>query len=93
VRKETEMDLNVHGRVFLVTGGTSGLGLAAARTLVQEGARVVVSSRRQEAVDKAVAELGGNEVALGVAADNADPAAAARLVASAMEHTGGSTDC
>lgn len=82
------MDLNVHGKVFLVTGGTSGLGLAAARTLVQEGARVVVSSRRQEAVDKAVAELGGNEVALGVAADNADPAAAAWLVASAMEHYG-----
>jgi 3-oxoacyl-[acyl-carrier protein] reductase len=71
-----------------VTGGTSGLGLAAARTLVAEGARVVVSSRGRQAVDKAVAELGGDEIAVGVAADNADPATAGRLVASALERFG-----
>jgi 3-oxoacyl-[acyl-carrier protein] reductase len=82
------MDLGIHDKVFLVTGGTSGLGLAAARALAAEGARVVVSSRRQQAVDKAVAELGGRRVALGVAADNADKQAAQRLVGAALERFG-----
>lgn len=82
------MDLAIHDKVYLVTGGTSGLGLAAARTLVDEGARVVVSSRRQQAVDKAVADLGGSGVAFGVAADNADPETADRLTAAAVERFG-----
>jgi len=39
------MDLGLDGRVYVVTGGTRGLGFATARALVDEGARVVVSSR------------------------------------------------
>jgi NAD(P)-dependent dehydrogenase (short-subunit alcohol dehydrogenase family) len=66
------MDLGIHDKVFIVTGGTSGLGLASARALAGEGTRALVSSRRQETVDKAVAELSGVQAALGVAADNAD---------------------
>ncbi|MGD3111042.1 SDR family oxidoreductase [Streptomyces sp. YGL11-2] len=82
------VDLMVDGKVFLVTGGTKGLGLAAARALTAEGARVVVSSRTQEAVDKAVAELGGPDHAIGLVADNADPEAAERLTAAALRQFG-----
>ncbi|HVW80330.1 MAG TPA: SDR family oxidoreductase [Mycobacteriales bacterium] len=76
------MDLGLADRVYAVTGGTRGLGLAAARALVADGARVVVSSRSQESVDAAVAELG--EAARGVAADNADPGTPDRLVEAAL---------
>lgn len=76
------MDLGLDGRVYVVTGGTKGLGLATARCLVDDGARVVVSSRSQSSVDAAVATL-GSTAAVGVAADNADPATADRLVETA----------
>ncbi|WP_349827546.1 SDR family NAD(P)-dependent oxidoreductase [Brevibacterium litoralis] len=75
------MDLNIADRTFIVTGGTSGLGLATARALVAEGAHVVVSSRTQDNVDAAVAELGG--AASGCTADLADPEAPSRLFAHA----------
>lgn len=82
------MDLGIDGKVFLITGGTKGLGLAAAHALVGEGARVVVSSRGQTAVDEAAAALGGPENVLGLAADNADALAAERMVASALRRFG-----
>lgn len=81
------MDLGLAGRVYLVTGGTRGLGLATAQALVADGAAVVVSGRSQDGVDAAVAALGGERV-VGVAADNADPATADRLVAAARERFG-----
>jgi 3-oxoacyl-[acyl-carrier protein] reductase len=80
------MDLGLQDRVYLVTGGSKGLGYATAEALVAEGARVVVSSRSQESVDAAVAQLGDS--ARGVAADNGDPDAADRLVATATESWG-----
>jgi len=46
------------GRIAVVTGGASGIGLECARVFVREGARVVVGDRNAEAVDRAVAELG-----------------------------------
>jgi 3-oxoacyl-[acyl-carrier protein] reductase len=82
------MDLAIQDKVFLITGGTSGLGLAAAGCLIDEGARVVVSSPNPQSVKKAVAELGGNDHALGVVADNADPAWAGRLVGAALDRFG-----
>jgi 3-oxoacyl-[acyl-carrier protein] reductase len=82
------MDLGVTDHVFLVTGGSSGLGLATARTLVDEGARVVVSSRRGNSVDEAVTLLGGPTHAVGVVADNADPATPEILISTAMESFG-----
>ena len=75
------MDLGLRDRTYLVTGGTGGLGLATAHALVADGAHVVVSSRSQESVDAAVAELG--DQAVGVAADNADPSTPDRLIAAA----------
>src|SRR3954464_4758470 len=80
------MDLGLTDRVYVVTGGTKGLGRATADALVADGARVVVSSRSQESVDAAVAALGDN--ARGVAADNADPATPERLVREALDGWG-----
>src|SRR3954470_7276399 len=80
------MDLGLTDRVYVVTGGTKGLGRATADALVADGARVVVSSRSQEAVDAAVAALGDS--GRGVAADNADPSTAHRLVQAALETWG-----
>ncbi len=55
------------GKIALVTGGTSGLGLATAKRFVAEGAKVVVMGRRGAELDAAVAELG--EGATGVRGD------------------------
>jgi len=51
------MDLQLKGKLALVSGSTAGIGLAIASTLAQEGARVIVNGRKQEAVDEAVAQL------------------------------------
>ncbi|MDC0771797.1 SDR family oxidoreductase [Streptomyces sp. HD] len=81
------MDLGLKDRVYVVTGATRGLGNAAARELVADGAKVVLTGRDEERTGAAAAELGAN--AVGVAVDNADPEAAARLIAVAREHFGG----
>lgn len=57
-------------KIALITGGTSGMGLAAAHRLLAEGAHVVITGRTQQRVDAAVAKLGPR--ALGMAADAAD---------------------
>jgi 3-oxoacyl-[acyl-carrier protein] reductase len=81
------MDLGLADRVYLVTGGTGGLGHATAAQLVAEGARVVISGLKEsDAV--AAAEALGEERALGIAADNADPSAADSLVAAATRTFG-----
>ena len=82
------MDLGLGGRGYLLTGASRGLGFATARALVDDGARVLISSRTADSVDAAVAALGGAPAALGVAADLADPDAAERLVAEARERLG-----
>ncbi|MEU2775025.1 SDR family oxidoreductase [Streptomyces sp. NPDC007162] len=81
------MDLGLKDRVYVVTGGTRGLGNAAARELVADGAKVVVTGRDEKGVADAAAGLGPN--AVGVAVDNADPDAPARLIAAARERFGG----
>ena len=49
-----------NNKVVVVTGGTSGIGLAAAQAFVAEGASVFISGRRQETLDAAVAKIGGS---------------------------------
>ncbi len=61
------MTQKLAGNIALVTGGSSGLGLATAKRFVAEGAKVVVMGRRAAELDAAVAELGGN--AIGVQGD------------------------
>ena len=80
------MDLGLADRVYVITGGSRGLGFATAQALVDDGAKVVVSSRSTENVKHAVARLGPD--AVGVAGDNADPRLPARLVATAKERFG-----
>ncbi|HLM06251.1 MAG TPA: SDR family oxidoreductase [Blastococcus sp.] len=82
------MDLGLGGRGYLLTGASRGLGFATARALVDDGARVLVSSRSANGVTTAAQELGGQPGAFGVAADLADPEAAERLVAEARERLG-----
>ncbi len=81
------MDLGLTGQVYIVTGGSGGLGRATADALVADGARVVVSGRNQDSVDAAVAELGPDS-ATGVVADNADPGTPRALVDAARSTYG-----
>ena len=78
------MDLGLTGRVYLVTGASRGLGLAAATALAAEGASVVLAARDAAAVQSAAERLG----AVGVAADLADADTPARLVTAATEAYG-----
>lgn len=77
------------GRVALVTGGASGIGRATAARLVAEGARVVLGDVNADALDAAVAELGGPAVACGVRADVRVEADVEALVAAAVDRFGG----
>lgn len=80
------MDLGLSQRVYVVTGGSGGLGRAAADLLVAEGARVVLSGRGADRLEAAVSALGDNAVA--VVGDNAEPTTAQRLVDAAMDTWG-----
>lgn len=80
------MDLGLADRTYILTGATSGLGLATAQALVAEDAKVVISSRSPESVDRTVADLGAN--ATGAAADISDPETPARLIAAAIDTFG-----
>jgi len=83
------VDLGLGGRVCLVTGSTSGIGLEVARLLASEGARVAVSGRDSGRVEAA---REATRAELGVAADLADPTAPAELIA-ATEEALGPVDC
>jgi 3-oxoacyl-[acyl-carrier protein] reductase len=87
MRHDVPMDLGLSGQVFVVTGGSRGLGRATAEALVDEGARVVVSSRNPSSVEQVVAKL-GQSACVGVVADNADEDTPDRLVAAATEGFG-----
>ncbi|CAG9209261.1 Uncharacterized oxidoreductase YkvO [Paraburkholderia tropica] len=54
------MSSKLNGKVALVTGGTTGIGLAAAKDLANAGAVVYITGRRQAELDKAVADIGPN---------------------------------
>ena len=74
--------------MYVVSGGTRGLGRATAAALVADGAKVVISSRDEAAVASTVEELGGAEQALGLPGDLADPELAPRLAAGAVGRFG-----
>ena len=79
------MQLGLKGALALVTGGSRGIGLACARGLLAEGARVVIASRSQDHLDRALGELKG---AVGFVADFRDAEAASALIARIEEETG-----
>jgi NAD(P)-dependent dehydrogenase (short-subunit alcohol dehydrogenase family) len=81
--------VELEGKVALITGGAGGIGKATAKRLLDEGASVVLSNRRQELLDEALAELdpSGERVAV-LAGDASEPVTAARLVAHTVERFG-----
>ena len=74
------------GKNIVITGGSSGIGLATAKRIAAEGGRVLVTGTNQGRLDQARAALPDNSVAL--ANDAADPAAAAALAQAAQEAFG-----
>jgi NAD(P)-dependent dehydrogenase (short-subunit alcohol dehydrogenase family) len=83
------LELGLENRVCIVTGSTSGIGLATAKLLVAEGARVVLSGRSEERVQRAC-EASGAE--LGVAFDLSEPAGPESVVARTLAEMG-AIDC
>lgn len=75
-------------RTAIVTGASRGIGLAIARRLVDEGARVVITARKPEALEAAVTELGGPERARFVAGSADDPAHQDEVIATAARAFG-----
>lgn len=74
------------GKVVVVTGGSSGIGLATAQKFSSEGAAVFITGRRKEELDKAVKEIGGNVTA--VQADSSRLADLDRLYGEVKEKYG-----
>jgi NAD(P)-dependent dehydrogenase (short-subunit alcohol dehydrogenase family) len=83
------LNLGLADRVCVVTGSTGGIGLATARQLAAEGAKVVVTGRDAERVERAREEAGAVH---GFVADLAEPDAPARLIDETSEAVGG-VDC
>jgi NAD(P)-dependent dehydrogenase (short-subunit alcohol dehydrogenase family) len=63
--KENEVVMGkLEGKIAVITGANSGIGLAAAKRFVAEGAHVYITGRRQKELDKAVAEIGSDVTAV-----------------------------
>ncbi|GJE44747.1 SDR family NAD(P)-dependent oxidoreductase [Methylobacterium soli] len=80
------MTQKLQNKVAVVTGGTSGIGLATAKRFAQEGARVFITGRRKPELDAAVAEIG--PAATGVQADASKLADLDRLYAEVRTQAG-----
>ncbi|GIV97985.1 MAG: short-chain dehydrogenase [Herpetosiphonaceae bacterium] len=81
--------MRIEGAVVLITGASSGIGLATARAFSASGARVALAARSAQALEDLVQELGGASVALALPCDVSDPVAAAELVTRTVEVFGG----
>lgn len=82
------MSPRFEGKVAIVTGASRGIGLAVAQRLVDDGAKVVITARKTEALEAAVAELGPGNAAY-VAGPADDPDHQDEAIAKAIEWFGG----
>jgi NAD(P)-dependent dehydrogenase (short-subunit alcohol dehydrogenase family) len=81
---------DLSNKVALITGASRGIGKEIASTLASAGARVVISSRKQEALDKVAQELQGDGAeVLPIAAHSGEPEAVKDLVSKALNAFGG----
>jgi NAD(P)-dependent dehydrogenase (short-subunit alcohol dehydrogenase family) len=69
-RREAKCQKKLEGKIALITGGTTGIGLATAKRFVAEGATVFITGRRKDKLDEAIKEIGPN--AIGIQADSAN---------------------
>src|SRR3979490_3249876 len=67
---ESVMTKELEGKTAVITGGSAGIGLAAAKRFAEEGAHVFITGRRQSELDKAVKEIGANAPAVQADAAN-----------------------
>jgi NADP-dependent 3-hydroxy acid dehydrogenase YdfG len=74
--------------VTLITGGSSGIGAAAARQLLERGGRVAVTGRSQDRLDRLAKELGAPDELLTLVADSAQPEAVRESVAATVSRFG-----
>ncbi len=77
----------LENKIALVTGGNSGIGYAAAEALIAQGARVIITGRKKEAVEAAAKKIG----AIGLIADQSD-IESARQLAEDVENLYGKID-
>src|SRR3954454_8232740 len=78
------MDLGLNGRTAIVGGASSGLGLATAEALAEEGARVVMFARRRDVLEREAERIGG----IPVVGDVREPDDIQRVVDTAIEAGG-----
>lgn len=82
------MDLGLEGRVYIVTGASSGLGFSCAELLVQERARVVMVSRNRESITAAARRIGSATRTFGVSGDLGHPDTPTKCVQAALDRWG-----
>jgi NAD(P)-dependent dehydrogenase (short-subunit alcohol dehydrogenase family) len=85
-KKETKLMSKLEGKIAVVTGGSSGIGLATAKRLANDGAFVFITGRRQKELDAAVAEIGEN--AFGIRGDVSNSEDLDRLYETIKERKG-----
>src|ERR1700709_1986692 len=74
------------GKIAVITGGTTGIGLATAKVFAAEGAHVYITGRRQDVLKAAEAEIGGNVT--GIVADSTNNADLDRVVEQVKSEAG-----
>ncbi len=77
----TENLFSIRGKIAVITGGSSGIGLMVAEAYVRAGARVYISSRKKDVCDSVAIELGKNGECISIPADVATAAGRSHLVA------------
>ena len=84
------MDLGLQDKVAIVTGGSDGIGKAAALSMAREGANVVIVARRQEVLDQAAQEIrtATEGVVVPLSADVMEPDSAGMIVQTAIDRFG-----
>src|ERR1700753_3117508 len=80
------MSQKLNNKVAVVTGGSSGIGLAIAKRFAQEGAKVAITGRNQKAIDQAITEIGPN--GLGIQGDVSKLDDLARVYQTVADHFG-----